>query len=91
MPEAAPRPIRAGLLPEDAGVFDHEFRQAMAEATETLNLTGVLALLRRWQRVARSSQHERAHHQMLRNAEQLAVGGDIATERWNVTKARLGL
>ncbi|NEE04220.1 DUF6247 family protein [Phytoactinopolyspora halotolerans] len=90
-PEATPRAIRAALLPEEAGDFDREFRQAMAEATETLDLTGVLALLRRWQRVAWSSQDERAHRQMLRNAEQLALGSDIATEPWDVTKARLGL
>ncbi|WP_129662847.1 DUF6247 family protein [Phytoactinopolyspora endophytica] len=90
-PEATPRAIRAALLTEEAGDFDREFRQAMAEATETLDLTGVLALLRRWQRVAWSSQDDRAHRQMLRNAEQLASGGNITTESWNVTKARLGL
>jgi hypothetical protein len=90
-PEASPGAIRAALLPEEAGDFDREFRQAMAEATETLDLTGVLALLRRWQRVAWSSQDERAHREMLRNADQLASGRDIATEPWNVTKARLGV
>lgn len=63
----------------------------MAEATETLDLTGVLALLRRWQRVAWSSQDERAHRQMLNNADQLASGGNVSTEPWNVTKARLSL
>jgi len=56
-----PRAIRAGLLPEEAGDFDREFRAAMSAATETLDLTGVLDLLERWRRVARSSRDERAH------------------------------
>ena len=40
-----PRSIRGALLPEEAGDFDREFRGAMARATETLDLTGVLQLL----------------------------------------------
>lgn len=87
--DAAPQTIRAGLLPEEAGDFDREFRQAMAHATETLDLTDVLALLHRWQRVARSSQDERAHARMLKHADRLTAGDDIPTEPWTHTKARL--
>ncbi|GAB3758609.1 DUF6247 family protein [Microlunatus parietis] len=90
-PEPTPRAIRAALLPEEVGHFDSEFRQVMAEATESLDLTVIHSFLRRWQRVAWSSQDPAAHRQMLRNAEVLASGGDIATEPWSVTKARLGL
>lgn len=90
-PDATPRAIREALLPEEAGDFDREFRQAMADATETLDLTGVLALLRRWQRVAWSSSEPQAHRRMLTNAAMLASGEDIATEPWSVTKGRLGL
>jgi hypothetical protein len=50
-----PRSIRGVLLPEEAGDFDREYRAAMAQATETLDLTGVLQLLERWRRVAESS------------------------------------
>jgi hypothetical protein len=89
--DASPQVIRAGLLPEEAGDFDREFRQAMADATETLDLTDVLALLQRWERVARSSSRdERGHRRMLQHADRLTAGGDIATEPWTQTKARLG-
>ena len=85
-----PRSIRAGLLPEEAGDFDREFRAAMSAATETLDLTGVLDLLERWRRVARSSRDERAHRR-LEHADRLTGGDDVATEPWPATRARLGL
>jgi hypothetical protein len=90
VPAASPKAIRAALLPEEAGDFDREYRQAMTEAVESLELTGVLALLRRWQRVAWSSRDERAHRRMLERAEQLSAGEPVATEPWSVTRARLG-
>jgi hypothetical protein len=86
-----PKAIRAALLLEDVGDFDREFRDAMAEATETLDLTVVLDLLRRWRVVAWSSQDPQAHRRMLENADRLNAGEDIPTEPWSVTKARLGL
>jgi hypothetical protein len=55
-----PRFIRGLLLPEEAGDFDREFRAAMAQATETLDLTGVLQLLERWRRAAESSRDAQA-------------------------------
>jgi hypothetical protein len=63
----------------------------MADATETLDLTGVLAVLQRGQRVAWSSRAERAHRRLLDHADQLNSGSDLATESWQQTKARLGL
>ena len=87
----APKAIRAGLLPEEAGDFDREYRRAMAEATETLDLTNVLGVLRRWQRVALSSRDPEAHRRMLRKAGLLLAGEPVATEPWDVTKVRLGL
>jgi len=91
VPAASPKAIRAALLPEEAGDFDREYRQAMNEAVETLELAGVLALLRRWQRVAWSSRDERAHRRMLEHADRLSAGETVATEPWSVTRARLGL
>ena len=86
-----PGKIRAALLPEEAGDFDVEYRRAMAEATESLDLTGVLALLERWRRVALSSRDHTAHRRMLDHAQRLSAGGDVPTEPWSETKARLGL
>jgi hypothetical protein len=89
-----PRSIRGVLLPEEAGDFDREFRAAMAQATETLDLTGVLRLLKRWRRVAESSQDARAHRRMLEHADRLSRGDtadEVSTEPWSVTRNRLGL
>lgn len=89
-----PRSIRSVLLPEEAGDFDREFRAAMAQATETLDLTGVLQLLERWQRVAESSRDARAHRRMLERANRLGradTANEVQTEAWSVTRARLGL
>jgi hypothetical protein len=89
-----PRSIRGVLLPEEAGDFDREFRAAMAQATETLDLTGVLQLLERWQRVAESSRDARAHRRMLERADRLGradTADEVSTEAWSVTRARLGL
>lgn len=50
--------------PKKFGDFDREFRREMATATETLDLSGVVAMLARWQRVALSSQDPQAHRRM---------------------------
>jgi hypothetical protein len=66
----------------------------MAQATETLDLTGVLQLLQRWRRVAESSRDVRAHRRMLERADQLSrkdTGDEVPTEAWSVTRDRLGL
>ena len=86
-----PRTIRASLLPEEVGDFDREYRHAMADATETLDLTGVRDLLTRWQRVAWSSRDAEAHRRMLAHAAALRAGDDVPTEPWDQLKARLHL
>ena len=64
----------------------------MADAAESLDLSGVVAMLKRWQRVAWSTQDDaEAHRHMLACADELNAGGDIATEPWRVTGARLSL
>jgi Family of unknown function (DUF6247) len=91
-PDATPRAIRAALIGEEVGAFDREYRRVLAEAAETLDLSGVLEMLRRWQRVAWSSQNDpAAHRRMLELAEGLTAGDDVSTEPWHETRARLGL
>lgn len=63
----------------------------MSEATESLDLTGVMAVLRRWQRVAWSSRDEGAHRRMLERVDHMVGGTPVPTEPWAQTKARLGL
>jgi hypothetical protein len=79
------------LADEETGHFDREYRQAMADAAESLDLSGVLAVLERWRRVAWSTQDDPAAHlRMLENADRLNAGEVIATVPWDQVKARLG-
>jgi uncharacterized protein DUF6247 len=43
---STPREIRATLTGEEIAHFDREYRQAMADAAESLDLSGVLSMLR---------------------------------------------
>jgi Family of unknown function (DUF6247) len=87
----SPQAIRAALLPEEAGDFDREYRHAMREAMESLDLTPVLEMLERWRLVALLSQDPDRHRRMLDRAERLQRGEDLPMESWSSLKARLGL
>ncbi|MGH3318814.1 MAG: DUF6247 family protein [Streptosporangiaceae bacterium] len=77
---------------EEVADFDREYRQTLADAAETLDLSGVLAMLKRWQRVAWSSRDDPdAHRRMLENAGRLGANERVVTEPWRETRARLGL
>lgn len=90
--ELSPKAIRAGLLPEEAATFHAQFRSAMTEASESLDLTGVLEFLRHWRLIATASTADpHAHRQIMATAARLAAGQDVPTEAWPATKARLGL
>jgi hypothetical protein len=89
---SSPREIRAALNGQEVADFDREYRRTMADAAECLDLSGVVSMLQRWQRVAWSTQDDPdAHRHMLASADRLGAGGDVATESWQQTKARLGL
>ena len=89
---STPREIRAALIGEEIDHFDQEYRQAMVDAAESLDLSDVLAMLERWRRVAWSTQdNPDAHRRMLESAGRLNSGEDIATVPWTQAKARLGL
>ncbi len=89
---ATPSEIRAALIGEEIGDFDREYRTVLAETAETMDLSGLQEMLKRWQRVALTTQRDpHAHRQMLEHANHLIMGGDIATEPWQETKAKLGL
>jgi hypothetical protein len=89
---STPREIRAALTGEETAHFDREYRRAMADAAESLDLSYVVSMLKRWQRVAWSTHDDpEAHRHMLARADELNAGSSVATESWRVTKARLGL
>ena len=89
---SAPRAIRSALTGEEIGHFDREYRQVMADAAESLDLSGVLATLERWRRVAWSTQDDPdAHQRMLENADRLNARENVTAVPWDQVKARLGL
>jgi hypothetical protein len=47
-PERTPKAVRAALSPPDRELFDAQFRAAMAEATEQLDLTPVWSCIDYW-------------------------------------------
>jgi hypothetical protein len=48
----APQAIRAAVLEEERAGFERQYREAMAEAADTCDLTRVTEVLRAWQRIA---------------------------------------
>lgn len=50
--DASPARVRAALIPEDVAEFDRQWRDAMATATESLDLSEVHRTLESWRRVA---------------------------------------
>src|ERR1700761_5504424 len=89
---STPREVRAALRGQEVADFDREYRRTMADAAESLDLSGVVSMLQRWQRVAWSTQDDPdAHRHMLVSADKLRAGDHVATESWQQTKARLGL
>jgi hypothetical protein len=72
--------LRAALAPEDAAAFDEQWRAAMAAAVDTLDLTGVHAVLDAWRPVAwwTSARGVVGYRRVLAQAEQtLAAGGEL--------------
>lgn len=77
--DASPAVLRAALAPEDAAVFDLQWREAMAAAADTLDLTGVHALLDAWRPVAwlTSARGVAGYRRVLARADRtLTVDGD---------------
>jgi uncharacterized protein DUF6247 len=78
LPEGAgPRAIRAALLVEEREECDQAYRRALAEAGDTLELTGVLDVLEHWRRRAIMSADPQAYRRMLRRAAQLLSGDEV--------------
>ncbi len=69
-PEITPVAIRDALIDEERAEFEHAYREALAEAAETLDLTMVLDVLRNYHRIAWLTQRQgpQAHRRMLDKA-----------------------
>lgn len=76
-PDATPAAIRDSLVDEERVVFEAAYRDAMAVATETLDLAPVLDVLRAYHRIAAQTRHHgaAAHQRMLDRARSIVATG----------------
>jgi hypothetical protein len=90
-PDATPQAIRAALIGEERAEFERDYRAALVEAARTLELTGVLDVLRNWRHVAWITQRHGAdaHRRMLVAAGRLMAGEDVPTVPGHVVKAEI--
>lgn len=91
---ASPAEVRAALIPEEAAEFEREWREVLARAAETLDLSEVLETLESWRLVAQltAATGADAHRAMYRRAAGRLTGRPVpADEPVTATKARLGL
>jgi hypothetical protein len=93
--DASPAEVRAALVPEEAAEFERDWREVMARAAETLDLSEVLETLDSWRLVARltAAVGADAHRDMYRRAAARLTGEDLVAvdEPLARTKARVGL
>lgn len=76
-PETTPVAIRDALIDEERVEFERAYREALAEAAETLDLTSVLDVLRNYHRIAWLTQRQgpQAHRRMLDKAAEILRTG----------------
>lgn len=75
--EVTPAAIREALIDEEREEFQQAYRDAIAEAAETLDLTRVLDVLRNYHRIAELTRRHgaAAHRQMLDKAAEIQRTG----------------
>lgn len=94
VPERTPKAIRAALSPQDREVFDREFRAAMAQATDELDLAPVWACMDYWRQLAMlkaTGAHERILLDAARIQDQAARGELPQRRPWREVMAELGV
>lgn len=76
-PDTTPAAIRDALIDEEREQFEHAYRAALAEAGETLDLTGVLEVLRVYHRIAWMTRRQgsEAHRRMLDKVDEIIRTG----------------
>lgn len=76
-----PEAIRDALVGSERAEFERRYRQEMTAAAESLNLTGVLAVLAEWREIADLTQRQggAAHERMLAVVEDLQQGRPVPT------------
>lgn len=92
LPGASPHDIRSALLAEDRDVFDAEYRDALTEARENLDLTALFKTLEHWRRVAVLQSDPTNFRRVVRRAAELLTGETIPdNEPLVVTRSKAGI
>ncbi|AWS40174.1 DUF6247 family protein [Streptosporangium sp. 'caverna'] len=92
VPERTPKAIRAALAPQHVEAFDREYRAAMAQATEELDLAPALDFIERWWPIAvlcARGEYQRVTEIAAGIAGRADRGQDLATVSWEVAETRL--
>jgi hypothetical protein len=76
--DASPREVRAALVPEEQPDFDQQWRKALANAADSLELADVHRVLDSWRRRAWITTHlgHDGYRQMLARAERVLRTGE---------------
>jgi hypothetical protein len=76
--DASPKDVRAALVPEEQPDFDRQWRSALADAADSLDLTEVLDVLDSWRRRATITNHlgHHGYRQMLARADRILRTGE---------------
>lgn len=77
--DASPAEIRDALIPEERGLFEAEYAEALREATEEYSLAKLYRVMECWRRIAWSTQDDPdGHRLMLARAEYTEVTRQMA-------------
>lgn len=90
LPGATPREIRAALHPEYRKQFDRDYQEALAEASQTMELAGVHDTVEHWRVRSWITRDRQEHRRVVRRAAELLTGHEPPEEEpVAVTEARL--
>lgn len=86
-----PEAIRDALVGSERAEFERRYREEMTAAAESLNLTGVLAVLAQWREVADLTQRQgaAAHERMLAVVADLRQGTPVSTVSADQVRAEI--
>lgn len=92
LPGASPATIRDWLLPEDRDRFVAEYRSALDDARQTLQLAAVQGVVEQWRRIAMAQSDPAGFRKAVRAAAALMTGdGSPEDEPFEVTRAKAGM
>jgi hypothetical protein len=88
-----PRAIRDALVDVERAEFERRYREEMAAAAHTLDLTGVLTVLDTYRKIADITQRQgvETHRRMLAQVTRLLNGQDIPTVSGAEHKAEINM